>query len=690
MKTTSFTLILFTLLFASFCKGDNSDSLYTVWQDQTLNDSVRVKAFNKYISREFLYSRPDTAFTLAGQLIAFSIDKNYEKGHASGLKIQGASWLLRGNYTEALNAFESALLIMETLGDEYEVAACLNNLGITYKNKGDYPEALKCYSRASKLFEKIENPQGQAASLSNVGVIHQYQGNYPKALDYYERARVTYEKTGNKKGIVLTLNNVGLIYKGQGEYAKALDYFEQSRAIQEDLNDEKGIGLSLNNIGLIHDVLGENQQALEYFQRSLSIREKINDQKGIAASLGNIGTIEKKLGNYSEALDFFERALFILEEIGDQQGIITSLTNMGTLNQVLGKTQKAKNYCEISLEMSEQIGLLREQKTACDCLYDIYKNMGDGRSALTYLEKANILDDSLKARETSKKLQQIEFEKKMLQDSIAQAEEARMIEIAHQEEVRKKNQTRNVLVGSSFLLLLLAGGLYSRWRYVRKSRDVISKEKDRSDNLLLNILPAEIAEELKEKGRADARNFDMVSILFTDFKGFTEASARLSAEDLVAEINECFQAFDAIMGKYDIEKIKTIGDAYMAAGGLPVPIDDSVKNTVLAALEMQKFIGKRRAENESKGMPSFEMRVGIHTGPVVAGIVGVKKFQYDIWGDTVNTASRMESCGEVGSVNISQATYELLKDETEFKFESRGKIEAKGKGEIEMYFVSTI
>ncbi len=223
---------------------------------------------------------------------------------------------------------------------------------------------------------------------------------------------------------------------------------------------------------------------------------------------------------------------------------------------------------------------------------------------------------------------------------------------------------------------------------IREQKDEIEKEKDRSEELLLNILPSEIAEELKAKGKADARDFDLVSILFTDFKGFTETSAKLSAQELVSEINSCFEAFDGIMEKYDIEKIKTIGDAYMAAGGLPVPTDDSAKNTVLAALELQSFIRKHKNENDSVGKPAFEMRVGIHTGPVVAGIVGVKKFQYDIWGDTVNTASRMESNSEVGKVNISQATYALLKNDPAFSFEARGKIEAKGKGAINMWFVS--
>ncbi|MEZ4850190.1 MAG: adenylate/guanylate cyclase domain-containing protein [Bacteroidia bacterium] len=179
-----------------------------------------------------------------------------------------------------------------------------------------------------------------------------------------------------------------------------------------------------------------------------------------------------------------------------------------------------------------------------------------------------------------------------------------------------------------------------------------------------------------------------MTTLFTDFVSFTETSEKLSASELVSEINQCFEAFDGIMEKYGIEKIKTIGDAYMAAGGLPVPTDDSVKNTVLAALEMQSFIQDRKTKLEAEGKLGFQMRAGIHTGPVVAGIVGVKKFQYDIWGDTVNTASRMESSGAVGQVNISQSSYEMLKEDLQFKFESRGKIETKGKGEMEMYFVS--
>jgi class 3 adenylate cyclase len=313
--------------------------------------------------------------------------------------------------------------------------------------------------------------------------------------------------------------------------------------------------------------------------------------------------------------------------------------------------------------------------------------MENDNKALEYHERITILDDSLQVAETSKKLQQMEFARQVLEDSLRNEEEKLRIQITNEAEVRKKMWTRNIYMASALFLFIAAVGVHRRMLFNRRAKRALEKEKSRSDKLLLNILPTAIADELKVKGRADAKKFESVTILFTDFKGFSLISERLSAKELVKEINTCFEAFDTICGKYKIEKIKTIGDAYMAAGGLPVPMEDSVNNTILAGLEMNEFIKDRKNRRDTEGLVGFEMRVGIHTGPVVAGIVGVARFQYDIWGDAVNTAARIESSGEAGRVNISRSTYELIKEDPTFIFQERGKIAVKGKGEIEMWFV---
>lgn len=225
-------------------------------------------------------------------------------------------------------------------------------------------------------------------------------------------------------------------------------------------------------------------------------------------------------------------------------------------------------------------------------------------------------------------------------------------------------------------------------RQVKERTMELEKEKEKSESLLLNILPAELAEELKLNGFAKAKRHELVTVMFSDFKGFSKISEQLEPEDLVAEIDLCFRAYDEIIERHGLEKIKTVGDAYLCVGGISSDDVDEATRVLRAALEIQEFmhgIGITKRVNKE---PYFEARIGIHSGPVVAGIVGIKKFAYDIWGDTVNIAARMETNGEAGRVNISEATYQLIKDS--FHCNYHGKYTENDGDDIGMYFVERV
>lgn len=223
---------------------------------------------------------------------------------------------------------------------------------------------------------------------------------------------------------------------------------------------------------------------------------------------------------------------------------------------------------------------------------------------------------------------------------------------------------------------------------VEKQKRMLEQEKAKTEKLLLNILPREMADELKNKGKAKARKYRSSTVMFTDFSGFTKLAESYEPEDLVAELDSYFIKFDEIVDKYNVEKIKTIGDAYMAAGGVPIRNKSNAIDTTLAALEIQRAMLEIKDQKEAIGEKVWDLRIGLHSGSLIAGVVGIKRFAYDIWGDTVNVAARMESSGEIGMVNISETTYEAISEF--FITEYRGKVEAKNKGEIDMYFVHGI
>lgn len=623
------------------------DSLFSVWKDQTLSDTVRLTAFDSYIRAGFMHSQPDSAIRLADEMISYAKSAGNLSFQARGVYLQGNSSYILGDYFKALSLFSKSEELYRTIGDLQAVADIHNNTGLVYK----------------------------------------YLGDYVKALHYYQLSLDYKIKNNDVPGILLTHSNIGVIYNRQENYKAALRHFQMALGMLSS-EDKLRQAMIYGNMGNSYMDLGIYDTAQVYFTKATEIFDSLGYTKGLASAINNLGNLYSKKQDYKMAETYYFRSLAIKDSIGDVFGTSTSNITIGRNYYDLEQYQEAIRYCLRGLEIAKRINGLDARKDACKCLYDSHKKLNNNSEALAYYEVLQNIEDSLNHEQTSMDLQKMEFSRLMYEDSIANVEKARLVEEAHQAQVRSERETRNWSIAGGVFALLLAGGFFSRWRYIRRANQLISKEKERSDSLLHNILPAEVAAELKEKGESEAKDFEQVTVLFTDFVEFTQTAARLSAKELVGEINACFKEFDSIVERYDLEKIKTIGDAYMAAGGLHRPRTSEPVDVVKAALEMQDFINLRHSMKEQNKEHAFRMRVGIHTGPVVAGIVGVKKFQYDIWGDTVNIASRMESHGEAGRVNISGDTYDLLKEHQGFRFESRGMIQVKGKGEVAMYYVS--
>jgi len=328
-------------------------------------------------------------------------------------------------------------------------------------------------------------------------------------------------------------------------------------------------------------------------------------------------------------------------------------------------------------------------------LYECYKQVKQPVKALQMHEHFIRTKDSLQNKDHQRELIRQEFkytyQKQALEDSLHFAKKQELLA----SELKLKQQQSSFLISGLLLAILFALFAYNRFRITKKQnaiianqKEIVEQEKAKSDNLLLNILPENTANELKDKGTVAARSYSEASILFTDFIGFSQVAESMKPEALLEQLNHCFTAFDDIMTRYNLEKIKTIGDAYMAVSGLPSANKNHASDTVEAALAISQFMRNYVKTRRSNHETYFDCRIGVNTGPLVAGVVGTKKFQYDVWGDAVNIASRMESQGEAGKVNISEATFQAVKDDPRYHFEDRGVIRVKGNRNLKMYFVS--
>lgn len=502
---------------------------------------------------------------------------------------------------------------------------------------GDLDEALDAYFKSGDAARKAKFTRGEGSTYGAIADIYAFSNNHPNARLYYTKSITTLRQSNDSIALASVISNAG----------------------DEFLNNK------------IYD------SALLYFREAEIIFEKVNYLIGKAYSQGNIGMVYANIGQSDLAEKNINEATWILEEAGDFYPICVYLISMCDIYLKKGDKKTAMNYAQRSLKLAKQYGLKDQISDASLKLSELYEGAGRPIESFKYYKNYIAYRDSVNNIKSVQKMADLrtdfEVSKKQVEVDLLN--------------LQKRNQ-RIIVIATTIalvLIFLLAVGLYRRNTFIKRTNIIIQEEKNRSESLLLNILPAETAMELKQSGKVLAKRFESVTVLFTDFKGFTHYAENLSPERLVESVDFYFSKFDEIIEKYGLEKIKTVGDSYMCAGGLPFPTEDHAYKMVLAAFEIAEFV-KEAKKQISANDARFEIRIGINTGPAVAGVVGTKKFAYDIWGDTVNIASRMESNSVPGKINVSENTYVLIKDF--FNCEYRGDIEVKNRGKMKMYFVN--
>jgi class 3 adenylate cyclase/Tfp pilus assembly protein PilF len=571
-----------------------------------------------------------------------------------------------GNFDVGLDRLQSALVLAEVYSLQEIQPRVWNMIGNVHYSLGIYDKALEYFSKSLSTYEARGEKSGIALVTGNFGNVYLNIGIYDKALEYYSKALSAFESLKEKSSVALAMGNIGNVYLNLGNHDKALEYYSNALSIHEELSAKSSVALVTGNIGLVYFNLGSHAKAFEYLLKALSAYEETGEKSSVAFVTGNIGIVYYSLGIYDKALEYFSKALSTNKELGVKSSVARVTGNIGSL--YASRTFDgyniliAEEYLFKAIALGEEIGakaLLSDQHNSLGKLYKAEKQW---ENFAVHFQKFYELEKELQNEEATKQAQLMEHRRK-----IEESERDRQVKLARFQEQEK---------------------------------------------ILHNILPSQIADRMIEGEKTIVDSYESVSVLFADIVGFTKLSQRVTPEQLVAGLDGIFNTFDLLADKHGCEKIKTIGDCYMVVAGLPERCDNHAERLGAMALDMLKAIGEFPAIVEDV---SISMRIGIHSGSVVAGIIGKNKYAYDLWGDAVNTASRMESHGEAGRIHVSEDFVKQItqtpKNPTQtlpgregfsssFSFPlgegrdgvliERGEMEIKGKGTMKTYFLEKV
>ncbi|MBL8003561.1 MAG: tetratricopeptide repeat protein [Candidatus Kapabacteria bacterium] len=563
--------------------------------------------------------------------------------------IKGWNHALFGKNELAIDFCTHALNLAEKYSIVPKIAKANNILGNSFNIAGKYDMAVECYSLALVVFEKINDTIGIGSTYNNLGMICQSLSDNEKALNYFTNALSLFESLQEKRLIANVYNNLGTIYQRLNNHLNGLEYYKKAQQFYDDISDKVGLANSTLNVGNVYLSVQHYESAIECFKKAMQLFDQIGFLQAVSHSIFNLGLVYTELLNYEKALECYLQALSKYQNLQDEQGEALSLIGIGTIyskpNFEFYNSETAEENLKNGLSISERIQFKLGVKDAYLQLSVLYEHEKKFEKSLDYFKESVKLENEILTEEAVNKAQLFDQRRKLEED-----EKARQLKLARFQEQEK---------------------------------------------ILHNILPSKIADRILSQESFISDHFESVSVLFMDLVGFTTLSSIAPPKQLVFLLDTIFTKADEIIEQFGLEKIKTIGDGYLAVANVTSPLENHQNASAQAALQLLETMRDFTANIPSdlgdtawiKDINDIEIRIGIHTGEVVAGIIGKNKYTYDLWGDAVNVASRMESHSEAGRIHISEEFAKSIKNNEEFEVIPRGEINIKGKGLMNTFWL---
>jgi len=597
-------------------------------------------------------------------------------------------------FQEALRYYQQGLELANQLGDERRIASCETNIGMTYVSISDYENALIHYKSALKREESLGNAINIANMLGNMGVVYSNLGKYTKALEFYTKAMNLDEQLGITKNLAKYYGNMGVVYGSVSDFQKALECYLQALRIEEEQENVIGVIRQLGNIATINKDLGDFDQALKYNEQALALlREYHNpDQEMIIAK--NLGEIYRANGDVKNALHYFTLQMDLAKKIGIRSEVASAYGNLGLLYVIIEEYSQAFDHIIEAISISNELGIKADEAGWKSALGDLYGDPSFEQYNTTISEE--LLKEALSVhRELGQKREEYRSHLSLshLYETLDRVPEAfHHFKLFHGLEKEVLNEQAKKQAVELELIRKIE-------QIERNNKEAMIRFEEK-ERILHDILPIEIANRIVSGETMIAEQHDDVSIIFADIVSFTETALLLKPAEVVGTLNDLFTEFDAIALELGIEKIKTLGDAYMGACGIPTAREDHAMRMVQFAFRVMEASKKYRFP----GQDTIRIRVGLHCGPVIAGVIGGHKYTYDLWGDSVNTASRMESQGERDQIHVSEdfirticnisADMEIPSTHAlpfgKLAIHDRGTTMIKGRGSMRTFFVAMV